>query len=242
MKREMLLEAIGGVNESLLADTEQRVYGVRRNLRWMVLVPAAVIALAVSVAAATGLISVPILGSKIIEEETVSPIVFVDGSGIVEGGVMGYNVYMEIEAKENTPETVETVYTLNIPVRQDQVTYSYYQDLTEYQSGWFLSTYKLIQLNQYTFDMAERNFGKNYVDRLWSMPKNVEVTSEVVNLAGIEMLRVTIPVEGMDRLINADGETRLYWSDGEYIMRLEYPSELTDEEIIAMLRTLHVKP
>lgn len=242
MKQEMLLEAIGGVNESLLAETEQRMHGVRRNLRWMALVPAAVIALAISVAAATGLISVPIIDSKITEEETVSPIVFVDGSGIVEGGVMGYNVYMEVDAKENAPETVESVYTLNIPVRQDQVTYSYYQDSTEYQSGWFLSTYKLIQLNQYTFGMAERNFGENYVDRLWSMPKNAQVKSEIVNLAGIEMLRVTIPAEGMDRLINADGETRLYWSDGEYIMRLEYPSELTDEEIVAMLSTLHVIP
>lgn len=244
MKREMLLEAIGGVNESLLAETEQRVHGVRQNLRWMALVPAAVIALAISVAAATGLISVPILDSKITEEETVSPIVFVDGSGIVEGGVMGYNVYMEIEAKDNAPETVETVYTMNLPKQWDYE-FSFGEFIGSedwFQSGWFLSTYKEIQLNQYTFDMAERNFGENYVDRLWSMPKNAQVKSEIVTMAGMEMLRVTIPAEGMDRLINADGETRLYWSDGEYIMRLEYPSELTDEEIIAMLSTLHEMP
>lgn len=240
MKREMLLEAIGGVDENMLADMEKGQRGVRRNLRWMILVPAAVIALAVSVAAATGLISVPIIDSKITEDETVSSIVFVDGSGIVEGGVMGYNVYMEVNAEKNAPETVKTIYTMNLPEQWDHA-YSMYVGSEEWvQSGWFLTPYKEVQLNQYTFGMAERNFGKNYVDKLWSMPKDAPIKSEIVTMAGIEMLRVTISAEGMDRLINADGETRLYWSDGEYIMRLEYPSELEDAEVIEMLKTLQI--
>lgn len=242
MKREELLEAIGGIDESLLAEPAQDTWTHRRTMRWMILVPAAVIALAISVAAATGLISVPIIDSKITEDETVSSIVFVDGSGVVEGGVMGYNVYMEVDAKENLPETVKTVYTMNLPEQWDHA-YSMYVGSEDWaQSGWFLTPYKEVQLNQYTFEMAERNFGRNYVDKLWSIPKDAPVKSEIVTMAGIEMLRVTISAEGMDRLINGDGETRLYWSDGEYIMRLEYPSELTDEEVVAMLNTLHVMP
>lgn len=242
MKREELLEAIGGIDESLLAEPAQDTWTHRRTMRWMILVPAAVIALAISVAAATGLISVPIIDSKITEDETVSSIVFVDGSGVVEGGVMGYNVYMEVDAKENLPETVKTVYTMNLPEQWDHA-YSMYVGSEDWaQSGWFLTPYKEVQLNQYTFEMAERIFGRNYVDKLWSMPKDAPVKSEIVTMAGIEMLRVTISAEGMDRLINGDGETRLYWSDGEYIMRLEYPSELTDEEVVAMLNTLHVMP
>lgn len=242
MKREILLEAIGGIDESMLAATEKQQPCVRRKMWQMIAIPAAMIALAVSVAAATVLISVPILRGGVETNETTSMLAVLDGSTVIQGGINGYNVYMEVDAEETAPEKVEIPYTMKLPDQWDQIAGYYVGSDEWFQASWWLNPYKSVQLNQYTFAMAERNYGQNGVDRLWSMPKDAVVTSEIVNMAGVEMLRVTISALGMDKLVNGDGETRLYWSDGEYIMRLEYPSEISDEDIIAMLSTLRVEP
>lgn len=238
MKQDVLLRAVGGVSEALLAETEQGVYNRHKGVKW-ILIPAAIIALAISAAAVSGLRNVPVLGIGMEEEETVSLLAIVDESGVVSGGVNGYNVFMEVEADIDAPVDVETIYTMDVPEQWDCVHYNVGGG-DWFQTVWWITSFKTVKLDQYTFDMADRNYGKNYVDKLWSMPHGA-ANYEIIDFAGVKMLRVKISAQGMDKVVNADGETKLYWSDGKYVFKLSYPSEMDDKQIITMLNTWHVR-
>lgn len=239
MKREELLEAIGCVEESLLVETEQSVQRPRRSLWRLALVPAVAAMLAISVAAATGLFSQPINDSEIVAGEAESPVAAVDGSAITDGNIVGYRVCMKVEMDEDPPRIIERTYCLTPPEGWwacDSVN-GWGVDV---MTVWFRESYDQILLYQRTLEAAEVNFGENGVDRLWSMPGDVVLCPQVVTMAGLEMLRLDIPAEGMNQLVNGNGETRLYWSDGEYIMQLCCPSWMSDGEIEELLATLYV--
>lgn len=238
MTREELMQAIGGVEETMLMETEKTIKRPVRRMWRLALVPAAVMLLAASVAAA-GLLSRPIADSEICTDEAVSPVAEVDGSAIVSGEIVGYRVCMEVEFDLDAPQIIERTYSLTPP--EEWYCCGSINDWGfDVMTDWFLGTYDHLQLYQRTVESAENNFGKNGVDRLWSMPKEVNINQKIVTMAGLEMLRIDIPSEGMNQLLNGNGETRLYWSDGEYIMTLRCPSWMADNEIEELLATLYV--
>ena len=57
MKKEQLLEAIGGVSEDMLLESEQRTHRSGKTVRRIVLVAAIVAALAVTAVASTGILT-----------------------------------------------------------------------------------------------------------------------------------------------------------------------------------------
>ena len=79
MKREDLLEAMGYVDEALLADSDT-VKARRGSVLWKVVAAAAIVALtSVTALAASGLLSRPVEGGGIVTEGTISPVTFSAG-------------------------------------------------------------------------------------------------------------------------------------------------------------------
>lgn len=244
MKREQLLEAIGGVEEALLMEAEQGTQQPSRRGWRLALIPAVAAMLAISVAAAAGLFGRPITDSRLITEATLAPVKQVAGEKIFSGGVAGYKVRMEVEVDQDAPDQIAgEFYGLELPEAWQLLGRGYGTNMKDrVQTVWENGPYEQIYLEQYTtWHYENSNQGEHCVDMLWSMPDSVEVTSEIVSMAGLELLRVDIPGEGMDRLINAGGETRLYWSDGRYMLELHYPSRITDGEIETLLNTLYIQ-
>lgn len=82
--------------------------------------------------------------------------------------------------------------------------------------------------------------GENCVDVLDGLSVTQPITTEKVQMAGQEMLKVKIPPQDPDSRSDCceGGETRLYWCDGQYIVYFVYPYWVEDAGAEQMLNTL----
>lgn len=251
MKREQLLQAIGGVGEEMLREAEGTVRSPGRALGRIALVAATVAVLAGTVGAATGLFSRPIGDTGIIQGETVAPFDMDDEGNIIAGGVVGQKVTMEVEIDEDAPEFIEEIYYIKPSADWQDAGGSSSgggYELYSWQTNWKISGKPgRLRLHQsVTGNYVNGEEGKNCVDMLRGLPSGVELTTEKVTMAGLEMLKLTIPElpgydESKGHLFCAGGETRLYWSDGRYLLQLDYPYWLTDAQAEEILRTRYTK-
>lgn len=251
MKREDLLEAVGGIDETFLLEAEQVTRRKKSGLRRLVLVAAVAAALGITVAAGSGIFSRPITGSDIITDETVAPFDMDAEGNIVLGGVTGQKVTMEAEIDPDAPVYLEEMYYLDLPEKWEYAGggsggdgYHLYGLERKWtvagKPGW-------LRLHQFTTDNYTRGaYGANCVDTLPKLTADDQVTSEIVTMAGLQVLKVTIPElpwydEGDGAHYCAGGETRLYWTDGRYILQLDYPYWMKDSEAEALLKTLYTE-
>ena len=81
------------------------------------------------------------------------------------------------------------------------------------------------------------------MDLLHDLPVDTELTGEKTVMAGLDVLKVTIPAlpgyQGTRYC--SDGETRLYWSDGRYLLEFDYPAWLSDRVAESILKTLETE-
>lgn len=249
MKKEQLMDAIGGVDESLLLETEQVTRRGSVSLGRLALVAAVVAALAITVAASTGVFSRPINAGEVVTDGTIAPFDMDADGNITMGGVTGQKVTMEAEIDPDAPAFLEDMYYLELPEQWKYAGggsagdgYHFYSMERKWtvagKPGW-------LRLHQSTTDTYSAGFyGENCVDTLPDLTAEDKVVSEVIQIAGLEMLKVTIPAlpwytEGSTYC--AEGETRLYWTDGRYILQMDYPYWMKDGEAEALLKTLHIE-
>lgn len=245
MKEEQLLEAIGAVSEDMLMEAEQLTHRGSKSLRRVLLVAAAVVILAVTVAASTGVFSRPIGETGIITGETVAPFELDQEGNIIMGGVVGQKVTMQVQIDPDPPRYLEEIYHLDLPdTWQPQGgagggdLYTHYFWQTDWRMEGNTGELRLHQsvVGDYLAD--------NVVDMLQGLPEGTELTTQKVTMAGLEVLKLTIPeLPGFEKdwLFCPEGETRLYWSDGRYILQMDYPCWVTDAEAEELLQTLNTQ-
>lgn len=249
MKREQLLEAIGGISEEMLLESEQNICRPKNTVCCFVLVAAIVAVFAITVVASSGILSRPIGQVGIITDETVAPFEMDTEGNIIMGGVQGQKVTMEVELDPNAPTYLTEIYRLEPSAQWKGVGGSSSGDVYTYytlEKCWEVEGKPgRLRLHQSTTsNYVNGILGENVVDMLRGLPANTQLTTQKVTLAGLEMLKLTIPElpdydESQGHLYCAGGETRLYWSDGRYLLQLDYPYWVTDAEVASLLQTLY---
>lgn len=254
MKQEELLEAIGGIDEGFLLEAEQTCVRKSRSrvLGRLGLIAAAIAALAVTAAAASGLFSRPIAGGEPVFGETVAPFSMDAEGNIVPGGVEGIKITMDVQVDADAPVWLEEIYYLEPPepwkydgggssgTRYELATWETWWDVED-RPGQL----RLLQSSADDYKAGVK--GANCVDKLAGLPGNIELKMEKATMAGLEVLKLTIPKLPDDSTVKdhnicKGGETRLYWSDGNYLLQLDYPYWVTDQEAEALLKTLSTRP
>lgn len=248
MKNEQLLQAIGNVEEELLLEADRLVLRKKHRLGKLALVAAIVAVMTVTVAAATGLFSRPILGAQIVTDETVAPFDMDREGNIVPGGVHGLKITMDVKIDEDAPAYLEEYYHLKAPE-------GWTSDALAQPSGryWMNTWWQYLRTPDGKKVELEQTTALNYlanghqVDSLYKLTEEDGVTARKAKFAGMEVLMVTIPElswynESDGHLYCAKGETRIYWSDGRYILRLIYPAGVSDEQAEELLSTLYCEP
>lgn len=245
MKNEQLLDAIGSIDEQLLMEAETKPKNTSRLTRRILLAAAVICTLTVTVAAVTGLFSRPIRDSDIITDETVAPFSMDAEGNIIMQGVGGLKITMEVEVDPDAPRSLEEMYVLTPGARwtwsgggSSGDGYHFYSMENIWRHDEKPGDLRLVQSVAAYY--TEGTYGKNCVDTLPGLGKDTGVTKEVVTIGGMEVLKVTIPplpdYTGTDYCTG--GETRLYWTDGDYFMHLDYPYWMTDADAEALLSTL----
>ena len=248
MKNEQLLEAIGNVDEGMLRESEQIITGRRRSFGRVALIAATVAALALTAAAASGLFSRPITNMDVIDGETVAPFSMDAQGNIQPGGVQGLKITMDVEIDKDAPTYLEEYYLIDLPEPWQS-----YGMGTPNGRYWLRSWDHIwsqegrsgqVKLTQ---SLAANYLANHQVDSLLRLSEKDGVTARKCHIAGLEVMKVTIPKldwydEGDGHLYCAEGETRLYWSDGQYILRMIYPAWVSDFQAEEMLSNLRKEP
>ena len=244
MKKEQLLEAIGEVSEDMLLSCEQTPSKSTRILRRLVLVAAVVGLLAITAAAGAGLFSRPIGETDVVFGETIAPF-YMDAQGnIIPSGVKGIKIVMEVQVDPDRPDYLEEIYHLELSDTwqwsggsggMGLYTYFAWSDCWA-QEG---KTGEL-RLHQSVIDKTEET--QLVVDLLEKLSVDVScLSAEKTKVAGMEVLKLVIPAqpgyEGTKYC--SEGETRLYWCDGQYLLQMDYPSWVSDKEAEKLLKTLN---
>lgn len=249
MKKDKLLDAVGMVDEQLLEEMES-TSGTHRSGLWKtVLVAAIVIALAVSVAAAgIHFTSKPIEDNDIVLDKDALPYLVDQNGNILVGDHEGQLVCMDVEFNDQAPEYIEKVYQIKAPDGWKAIGSSGGGDGWVMDSSMYIWTQEgmdgQMELHQ-SLQKEFEEFAENCVDVLY-FSNTVQLNSEVTTVAGLEVLKVTVPaVTPKDcygyTYHNAGGETRLYWGDGDYVICFVYPYWVTDAQAEEIMGTLYTE-
>lgn len=282
MTQDKLLNAIGGLDEGILAESEEASTTKPKRILWRVVIVAATLAmLTIGVAAADGFFQfINPTGDPQIGTATISWKLYkVDENGVLthevptEAHVPAIRVSMSFPTNEDAPMELETPYMIQVPehwvpcgyssgeypldngtqvIRSFSVSWEPYEDadgVISVVAGETIDDY--VTFHQYSAYFYNMDTGINdHLETFHAIPSRVELSSELVTLAGIPVLKVTIPAFDLTELdwhsiiplasyMDA-GEVHLYWSDGDSIMRLTYPAWMTDDEIAEILSTIYV--
>lgn len=248
MKREDIMEAIGAVDESLIAEIEELKQERRSPVIWKICAAAAIVAaMAVTALAAVKLLSRPVEGGGV-TVGTVAPFSVDNNGNIVMEPVTGWKVTMDVEFDEDAPQTLKEVYHLlpstlwefqAVTVRND--------DLLEDDENLTVWTH-MNRPGQLRLTQKVAGYygleGENVVDCLHDLPLDTKLKTEIVTIANRQVLKLTIPavkIEGMldqNAMYCQEGEVRLYWTDGKYLLQLDYPVWVPEKEVEAILGSM----
>ena len=91
--------------------------------------------------------------------------------------------------------------------------------------------------------VIEKGKETQVVDQMHKLPQNTPLSTCKTKMAGLEVLKLTIPelpdYDGTKYC--AGGETRIYWSDGHYLLRMDYPYWMSDAQAETLLLTLNTE-
>lgn len=229
MKNEKLFEAIGGLDDTMIAEAETTVKKHTRRIGWKVVLVAAIIAgLAVSAGAAP-LIRNALLGGKMETDDTswFTPTNPVDGSS---HEIRQFEITLDVDMDKDAPKEIETFYVPRIPENVPQYLGRIYGNNSA-QYGWYS---KDSDQGFFFCQQAGGSIRKEDLDyHMYAVPGD-QPMAELRTFAGIEGYLVAAKPVG-----DEDGDRVFFWSDGDYLFRLEVPYEYTDaqlEEVIASVK------
>lgn len=248
MKREDILEAIGAVDQSLIAETEGLKQERRSSVMWKICAAAAIVAaMSVTALAAVKLLSRPVESGGV-AVGTVAPFSMDNNGNIIMEPVTGWKVAMDVEFDEDAPETLEEVYHLlpsalwefqHDSVRNDDLLEDN-ENLTVWVHANRPGQLRLSQKVAGYYGLE----GENVVDCLQDLPLDTKLKTEIVTIADRQVLKLTIPVVKIEGMLDQnvmyceEGEVRLYWTDGKYLLQLDYPIWVPEKEVETMLDSM----
>lgn len=275
MKQEELLRAIGALDESMLLESEG-YFPRPKRLLWRAVTAAALIGIMAVTAAAVGNLFLDLNHApSSLEKQDITWVSYeinkdgTPGEELARDSQSGILVRLEIPTNPDAPILLKSAYVPTAPghwvscgagfattdrmLSQFTLVWEPSADedgIVDSVIGPECSVEDTVSYHQYSAYFYNKEIGgKNVLDVLSTIPDQVEVTSRIVTLGGISMLRVDIPAFSLTiedqlqtnsiSLYMASGETRLYWSDGNSIFDLVCPGWMEDSEIEAFLNTLH---
>lgn len=288
MMQEELLNAIGGLDEAILAESEEVIAAKPKRVLWRTMVIAATLAMLTIGVAAAGIQFLYPTGTPQINATDIHWKAFrFDENNVAteevihQGTVAGFRVSMTFPTNDDAPLVLDSPYMIQIPqhwvpvgyetgettqddgtqgISQFSVCWEPYADADGVLSSWtghnqdhdgytFVEDY--VSFWQYSAHYYNMGIGgENHLDTFLAIPSRVPLSSELVTLAGIPVLKITIPAFDLTKneflslstittYMDA-GEVHLYWSDGDSILSLTYPAWMTDDEIEEILSTIYV--
>lgn len=231
MKNEKLFEAIGGLDDAMLAETEavdRRSAG--RTLRRTVLVAALVAGMAISAGAAP-LIRNALRGGEVEKDErpwfsATNP------SNGASYESRSYEITLDVDIDENAPNQIETFYLPQMLEDAPQRSGNLYNgSLAQY--GWYSD-----EMDQGFFFSQQAGGSIRKEDLTYSVhvAPDDQPKTELRMFGGVEGYYVAAKPIG-----EGEGERWFFWSDGDYLFYLEVPYEYTDiqlEEIVASVKQI----
>lgn len=253
-----LMDAIGGVDEELLAQSEAVQPWFRGTVLRRVMLVAAVIGLMGVLLGAVYIYSMPIDAFRLVGgTESVE----MDGKLVITGPQEKVRIEMEFPVAGDVTRNMRCVYLPNLSEDWGKASGGFSATglgMNELRSVDF--TWKLPGMAEgeyffyyqesayYYIETYDEIFG-DLVASVSALPETVTLTAEDEMLGAYHVLRVTVdPVRHLTfeqqivgNTISAlmpDGEVMVIWSDGYHVFHLRYPAWVPDETILAFIESL----
>lgn len=279
MMQDKLLNAIGGLDETILAESEEIITAKPKRVLFRFVIIAATLATLAVVAAASVIQFIYPTGDPQLDATTIRWETYMtDENGVLtdvitEGSTPVVRVSMVFPTNDDALPALKTPYMIQVP--KHWVPVGYFTDMVTLEDGTqtidqFSATWEpyadadgvisvvagekkddYVEFHQYSAYYYNMDTGvPNHLETFRTIPSRVKLSSELITLAGIPVLKVTIPAFDLTwrdyhsltflaTYMDA-GEVHLYWSDGDSIMSLTYPAWMTDDEIAEILGTIYV--
>ena len=140
-----------------------------------------------------------------------------------------YDVYVDVDMNPNAPKSIETYYMLTLDSGYVPYEGVVYKDEASTYFSWTNGEKNFedwVHFRQY----AGGNYDPKKSYASVTTEPGVTPETKLVELAGIQGYLV----EGLDR----NGHRSFFWSDGDYLFKLEVPDEYTDEDIAKVLESI----
>lgn len=253
-----LMDAIGGVDEELLAQSEEPGPGLRTSFLRRVMLVAAILAVGAVLLGAMHLMGVPITEFRLTGG---TGSVEMDGKLAITGPQKSVRIEMEFPVAEDVTHNMRCVYlprlsedwgrasggcgSTGVGVNEVQsLNLSWH--LPGMAEGEFFGFYQ--ESAYYYTETFDEVFG-DLVASVSALPETVTLTAEDEMLGAYHVLRVTVdPVRHLTfeqqivgntiSSLMPDGEVMVIWSDGYHVFQLHYPAWVPDETILAFMESL----
>lgn len=221
MRSETLFEAIGNLDENMIAETENVNTKNTKRVGWKVALVAAIVAGLAVTAGAAPLIRNALLGGKVETDDRA----WFTATNPENGNsyeLRQHEITLDVEFDEDAPIKIKTFYIPQIPEGYKQI-YGYL-----YSGSWVKFTWAS---EDYTHDITFWQTAggaagpDDLLEYVHTVPGDAPKT-ELRTFAGIQgYLIEEKPVAELH------GSWIFYWSDGDYLFRLSMPYEYTDAQI-----------
>ncbi len=149
-----------------------------------------------------------------------------------------YEVYLELELEPDAPDDVLIHYLPEIPTGYDQYV-GFQSDIERlYQwkkgeKGYYGNYADEIGFTQWPGDFWNRRAAMG-IKRAWTVmvPQGTKPVEKLVELGGVSGYLVESAA--------GQGSRLFFWSDGDYVFRLEVPDEYTDGQLAELIESVHV--
>ncbi len=232
MKNEKLFEAIGDLDEHMIAQTEIVPTQRSKRIGWRVMLVAAIVAGLGVTAVAAPILRNAVKGGKL---ETKPQTVYTPTDPVTGQSqeLHSYEITLEVEFDQDAPKSIETYYIVpDIPEEFNRQFLGHImKDEVMTQFGWVESgTDRDICFNQWAgrYDAMKDVLTVNVTTASGAVPKHGLRT-----FGGIQGYLVEEPTLGENY-----GEREFYWSDGAYLFRLQVPCDYTDAQLEAMVASV----
>lgn len=231
MKNEQLFEAIGGLDEAMIAETETEKRGKR--IGWRVALVAAIVAGLGITAVASPTIRNALLGGKMETDDRV----WITNTDPADGSSYEVNVHeitLEVEIDADAPKSIQTYYIPQIPENMNQIkghihSYDAPNALTQF---WWISEgkdYDIFFSQLAGGSLRPEDLKESVTTLSGTVPK-----TQLCTMAGIQGYLIDVKPIG-DGL---NGDRIFFWSDGDYLFRLEVPYGYTDAQLEEMVASV----
>lgn len=230
MKKEKLFEAIGMLDEKMLAQADQPVKK-HRWLGWKVALVAAVVAGMAVTAVASPAIRNALFGGKMVSDEALwnTPTDPADGSSYE---VAQHHVTLEVELDQDAPKMIGTYYLPQTPEGMEQVAgHILGEPVGSVAQFWWISdgTGDIHFMQKAGGSLRPEDLRESVSTLYGTVPK-----AEMRSFGGIEGYLIDVRPIG-DGLM---GDRLFFWSDGQYLFRLEVPYGYTDVQLEEMVASV----